>query len=85
MELLRQIFGKVIDIMISKAPKLRGRAIVMYKETGDTFSTIKRLQVRKLFSLFVINHHIIIGISILRKTATITQTYYRTQCKTDEK
>jgi len=49
-ELLRQIYtlastyGKVIDIMISKAPKLRGQAFVTYKEIADATSAIKRLQ-----------------------------------------
>ena len=51
-ELLRQIYtlastyGKVIDIMISKAPKLRGQAFVTYKEIADATSAIKRLQVK---------------------------------------
>lgn len=51
-ELLRQVYaltstyGQVIDIMISKAPKLRGQAFVTYKEIADASSAIKRLQVR---------------------------------------
>merc|ERR1712227_228836 len=49
-ELLRQVYaltstyGQVIDIMISKAPKLRGQAFVTYKEIADASSAIKRLQ-----------------------------------------
>ena len=49
-EVLRQIYtlastyGKVIDIMVSKAPKLRGQAFVTFKEIADATSAIKRLQ-----------------------------------------
>lgn len=50
MELLRQIYslcstyGQVLDIMISKAPALRGQAFVTFKEISEASAAIKRLQ-----------------------------------------
>ena len=42
---LKFIIFKVLDIMISKAPKLRGQAFVTFKEISDASAAIKRLQV----------------------------------------
>ena len=42
---LKLIIFKVLDIMISKAPKLRGQAFVTFKEISDASAAIKRLQV----------------------------------------
>ena len=36
---------KVLDIMVSKAPKLRGQAFITYKDISDAANAMKRMQV----------------------------------------
>ncbi|CBY13172.1 unnamed protein product [Oikopleura dioica] len=49
-ELTRQLYamfstyGMVLDIMVSKAPKLRGQAFITYKDISDAANALKRMQ-----------------------------------------
>jgi len=50
LELLRQLYsifssyGTVIDIMVSKAPKMRGQAFITFKDISDAANAMKRMQ-----------------------------------------